>query len=213
MDDERRRVKPQPCLNSQISLHHLPTIPPSPPSKQSGISSNATSTLHILNSIPPSLPAKAPPAPPAAPPVPAPNPAVINSSPSTSLSQLLSATSLPHTFAPAPAPKAPIPAWVPPAEERILCLLTRELYSSYAMAKLHVSMSWMMESLAAATSRERSSSAREGRRWSFESGGEKVPNPPTPGRNERPVMGRVRGERREMGRMAVVRKVGIDLWR
>lgn len=57
--------------------------------------------------------------------------------------------------------------------------------------------------------RARSSSARDWRRWSFESGGERVGKV----KKEVPVRGMEFGVRLAMGRMQDVRKAGTDLLR
>ena len=57
--------------------------------------------------------------------------------------------------------------------------------------------------------RASSSSEREGRRCSLESGGERLGDEV----KERPVRGKLVGEREMMGRRQVVRKFGTDLER
>lgn len=157
-----------------------------------GISSSPTSTLHILPSLlPPFDPIT-------------PRPAGINSSSPTRRSQLPIATSLPHTLVLEPKATTPVELVC------ILCLDVSVLYSSYAMAKLHVSVSRMMSRRAAAISIAKSSSARDCKRWSLESGGERG------GRvdmKDFPVNGRDDGVSDAMGRMQVVRKDETDLLR
>lgn len=68
----------------------------------------------------------------------------------------------------------------------------------------------MMFSRAAAMRSARSSSASDWRRWSFESGGERVG---TVKKKEAPVRGMELGERFAIGRMQEVRNADIDLLR
>jgi hypothetical protein len=68
----------------------------------------------------------------------------------------------------------------------------------------------MMFSRAAEISSARSSSARDWRRWSFESGGERVGRVK---KKEAPVRGIELGERFATGRMQEVRKAETDLLR
>jgi hypothetical protein len=78
------------------------------------------------------------------------------------------------------------------------------------MAKLQFSVSRMIFNRAAAMRSARSSSARDWRRWSFESGGERVGRVK---KKEAPVRGMELGDRFAMGRMQEVRKAETDLLR
>lgn len=91
----------------------------------------------------------------------------------------------------------------------ILCLVVRVEYSSYAIAKLHVSVSRTTSRRAAHMRSVRSRSESPCRMWSFESGGERVEWTG----NEAEVSGSERGVRLAMGRMQVLKKAGMDLLR
>jgi hypothetical protein len=132
----------------QIALHHLSkyrSIPFSPPNT-TPISSSATSHLTMPN-------------PPACPRI-----TGMTKPSSTSPSHSLLATSLPQTLLTLPD------ADMPPAADCMRALDASVTYSSYAMLKLHVSLSWMMSRRAAAMSRERPRVERCGIRKSLESG-------------------------------------------
>lgn len=132
----------------QISLHHLAITAFN--FTPVGISSNPTSTFHILPSNPLPLP-----------PIPAAtrNPRAIN------LSHDMLATPLPQTRA------LPPTASIPDVADCTRCRPTIELYSSYAMAKLTVSVWATMSNRAAAINKLRSSSDKLDRSSIRESGG------------------------------------------
>lgn len=122
-----------------ISLHHLANTALS--LTAAGISSSATSTFHILPSKPPCPRFRAPPI-----------PAGTSKPSEISRSQAMPAT--PRLQTRTPPPTASMPA----VAECTLCLPIRELYSSYAIAKLTVSVCATMSSRAAAIRSPRSSS-------------------------------------------------------
>jgi len=76
------------------------------------------------------------------------------------------------------------------------------------MAKFTVSVSRIISNRAADMRRDRSRVERDGRMWSFESGGESIEDV-----NKCPWRGRVAAESDEIGIMQDVRKVGTDLLR
>lgn len=138
--------------SNQISRHHRANTALS--LTAAGISSNTTSTFHILPSSPPCPRDRLPPM-----------PAGTSSFNAISRSHACPATPRFHTLA------LPPMASMPAVEDCTRCLPTNELYSSYAMAKFTVSVCATISNLAAAMSIPSSRSAKADNSCSRESGG------------------------------------------